>query len=194
MINTTYVYFIHKGDNIPCYIGKTVNPQDRLKNHKAKNKQYLHLEILDEVPSSEWKFWEEWYIELFISWGFTLENKTLKGRGPGHRPCTWGDKISQTLIGKTPNWSESEVELRKTRLKGKQFVLGYKYTKLQKDSITEGRRIIYYQYDLNNNFIKEWFSTKTEISSHFGKDKSNLTHHLKGRQKSAFGFIWKTQK
>lgn len=98
MINTTYIYFIHKGDNIPCYIGKTVNPQDRLKNHKAKNKQYLYLEILDEVPSSDWKFWEEWYIELFISWGFILENKTVKGRGPGHRPCTWGDKISKSIL------------------------------------------------------------------------------------------------
>jgi hypothetical protein len=100
MINTTYIYFIHKGDNIPCYIGKTVNITHRSKHHKAMNKEYTHMEILDEVPSTEWKFWEEWYIQLFLSWGFTLENKTLTGRGPGIRPCLWKDKISKTLIMK----------------------------------------------------------------------------------------------
>jgi hypothetical protein len=81
MINTTYIYFIHKGDNIPCYIGKTVNSSIRLKNHKAKNKQYTHLEIIDEVLSSEWKFWERYWISQFKQWGFVLENKNNGGNG-----------------------------------------------------------------------------------------------------------------
>ena len=194
MINTTYIYFLHKGDNIPFYIGKTVNIQNRLKNHKCKYKSPIYLEILEEVPSSEWKFWEEWYIDLFFTWGLDLQNKTRKGRGPGNRPCTWGNKISQLKKGKIPKWNEDEIKLRKIRLKGNQFTLGYKYTESQKHSITEGRKQILYQYDLKSNFIQEWYATKTEIALYFQKDQSSLTHHLKGRQNSAFGFIWKIEK
>ena len=196
MINTTYIYFLHKGDNIPFYIGKTLTPlETRLKHHKWKFKNTnIQISLLDEVLTDEWKFWEEWYIELFVCWGFDLYgNKTKKGRGPGHRPCNWGDKISQSLKGKIPKWSEKEIKLRKTRLKGKQFALGYQYTESQKQSMTEGRRRIYYQYDLENNFIKEWYATKNEIASYFNKDNSSLTHHLNGRQKSAYGFIWKSK-
>jgi hypothetical protein len=193
MINTTHIYFIHKGDSIPCYVGKTTNLKKRLAIHKYWNYEYTHIELIDSIPTDEWKFWEEWYIELFYSWGFNLENKTRKGRGPGHRPCTWGNKISQSLKGKTPKWSEEEIKLRKTRLKGKQFVLGYQYTESQKQSMTEGRRHTYSQYDLKNNFIKEWYATKNEIAFYFNKDNSGLTHHLNGRQKSAYGFIWKSK-
>lgn len=157
MINTTYIYFIHKGDNIPCYIGKTVNSSIRLKNHKAKNKQYTHLEIIDEVPSSEWKFWEEWYIELFISWGFNLENKTLKGRGPGIRPCTWKDKISQSTLLK--NISGPVL-----------------------------------QFDKQDNLIKQW-EAACIAEDYFNpgdrRRRDNIRACIRGKQKTAYGFIWK---
>jgi len=197
MINTTSIYFLHKGDNIPFYIGKTLAPlQTRLNHHRWKfNDRSIQISLLDEIPNKEWKFWEEWYIELFLYWGFDLYGiKTKKGRGPGNRKCDWGDKISKSLKGKGKNYTLEERERRRQRGE----IWGYsnkgnKYTDKQKKSITEGRRQIYYQYDLQNNFIKEWYATKCEIASSFGKTHSSITHHLKGRQKSAYGFIWKSK-
>jgi hypothetical protein len=191
MINITHIYFIHKGDSIPCYVGKTTNLHSRLAGHKNTKPQYTHIELIDSIPSSEWKFWEEYYINLFYSWGFNLENKTRKGRGCGERPCTWADRISKSLKGKIPKWSEQEKIDRKNRLKNKKFALGYKYTEQQKENCTIGKRRIYYQYDKEGNLVKEWYATKQEIALFFNKDSSNLTHHLNGRQKSAYGFIWK---
>ena len=43
------------------------------------------------------------------------------------------------------------------------------------------------QYDLEGNFIKEWPSA-TDV----GKEaRRNILHCLKGRQKTAYGYIWK---
>ena len=78
----TYIYFLHKGDNIPFYIGKSVN----IKLHRSYQHKYTYgndtvLEILDEVPTSEWLFWERFWIEQIKQWGFKLENKNNGGGG-----------------------------------------------------------------------------------------------------------------
>ena len=186
-----FIYYLHKGDNIPCYIGKTNNIKNRLKHHRwSRSNSNYQIEIIDEVEN--WKEEEEFYIELFKSWGFILENKSNKGRGPSAgRKCNWKDKISKSLKGKIPKWSEQEIKDRKTRLKNKQFALGYKYTDEQKSNCRKGRREIYYQYDLDGNLVKEWWATKIEISTYFNQDSSGLTHALKGRQKTAYGYVWK---
>ena len=42
------------------------------------------------------------------------------------------------------------------------------------------------QYDLDGNFIREW-----ECATDVGKEvQGNICHCLKGRQKSAYGYIW----
>ena len=46
------------------YIGKTTNLKNRLAGHRYKNSQYTNIELIDSVPSTEWKFWEEYYICL----------------------------------------------------------------------------------------------------------------------------------
>lgn len=43
------------------------------------------------------------------------------------------------------------------------------------------------QYDLNGNFIREW-NCATDV----GKEaQANINHCLAGRQKTAYGYIWK---
>ena len=49
------------------------------------------------------------------------------------------------------------------------------------------------QYDLNNNFIKDWESTKQAALS-LGIDKSGITNVLKGKYKKSSNFIWKYKK
>ena len=58
--------------------------------------------------------------------------------------------------------------------------------------LTSTKRIL--QYDLNNNFIKEW-SSITEASLCFknisNNPMTNISGVLRGLRKSAFGYIWK---
>jgi hypothetical protein len=194
MINITHIYFIHNGDGVPLYVGKTVNLENRLKLHKHQKSHFTHIELIESIPSNEWKFWEEFYIDLFYSWGFRLENKTRSGRGCGARPCKWGDKISKAMKGKKPNWNDkNEIELRRQRQLGKQYTLGYKYTQEQKDKCVDGKRRIYHQYDIRGTLIKEWYATKTEIANYFNKDIGSISQHMSGKQKTAYGYIWKLQ-
>jgi hypothetical protein len=82
MIHTTYIYFLHKGDNIPFYIGKSNNPyKQRLHRHRKKFGENTQLEILEEIPIESWKFWEVYWISQFKCWGFLLENKNGGGGG-----------------------------------------------------------------------------------------------------------------
>lgn len=76
------------------YVGKTVDPERRYIQHKTRKEsnrksswvQSLKrvglnpvMVILDEVPASEWEFWEMWYIELFKQWGCELVNTSNGG-------------------------------------------------------------------------------------------------------------------
>lgn len=73
------------------YVGRTVNPKDRLKNHlnKAKNKGTKRVKwiaslrsegvkpsliVVDKVPLGEGRFWEKFWISQFLVWGFNLLN------------------------------------------------------------------------------------------------------------------------
>lgn len=78
------------------YVGKTENLGKRLREHinqksnthrfkwiNSLKKEGLEpsIEILDEVDSTEWKFWERFYIGLFKSWCINLVNATNGGDG-----------------------------------------------------------------------------------------------------------------
>jgi hypothetical protein len=99
---TTIIYYLHKGDNIPFYIGKTINPKDRKYQHKNTFGKDTILEEIDEVPTDNWLFWETFYISLFKSWGFNLQNQNNGGGGSigGYKLPT----VSQAHKGrKSPN-------------------------------------------------------------------------------------------
>lgn len=84
------------------YIGKSDNPFKRFSFHlnqsglghthknnwiKALRAEGLvpTMEILDEVPNSDWGFWEQEYIRLFQALGFCLVNGTEGGDSPPNR-------------------------------------------------------------------------------------------------------------
>lgn len=102
------------------YVGKSNNPDKRLKDHlldfrcmdlhKAKwlrllkdQKQKPILVVIDEVGMWDWKFWEEWWCTYIKSLGYTLFNKRSKNGltyansktfKPGNRPWNYGIKKS----------------------------------------------------------------------------------------------------
>ncbi len=76
------------------YIGKTNNVKNRHKKHLSdkelnyrtswiKSLKILNIlpsvDVLDEVPDSEWQFWEQWYIAYFRGIGCRLTNMTVGG-------------------------------------------------------------------------------------------------------------------
>jgi hypothetical protein len=94
-METTFIYALEDPrDSIPRYIGKSNDPDKRLRGHineAARNtdkKRTDHknnwirsllkdgiepvVSILDEVPEAEWEFWETYYGHLFLSWGFDM--------------------------------------------------------------------------------------------------------------------------
>lgn len=180
-----YIYFLHKNDNIPFYVGKTNNTIKRRLNHKQHFGFDVCLEIIDEIPSDEWKFWEKHYISLFKSWGFKLNNINNGGGGPkgGYfltqetknkigkanskpKPKEFGEKISKQRKG---NWKISEYQIQAGILAKNKSTL---------------------QFDKQGNFIKEHVSSK-KAAEYIGVHEVNMRLHLGGKYKTCKGFIFK---
>jgi hypothetical protein len=94
-MKTTFIYTLC--DPIteePGYVGKSNDPQARYLKHclaRGYGKKALWIQslktkpllfIIDEVPVSEWEFWENHYYYLYKSWGFTLHQQVYAlGKG-----------------------------------------------------------------------------------------------------------------
>lgn len=81
------------------YVGKTRDAKARIRNHLNKREhnhkgnwieslRKLNLEpeviLIDEVPTGEWSFWEQHWIQVFLGWGFNLTNMTSGGGEYSH--------------------------------------------------------------------------------------------------------------
>lgn len=78
------------------YVGQTIDPDERLKDHCSNKKYYCGrwiqllksaglrpvMEILDVVPDTEADFWEREYIQNFRERGFRLTNISDGGHAP----------------------------------------------------------------------------------------------------------------
>ncbi len=76
----TIIYYLHRGDKVPFYVGKTKNLKNRLNTHKGVFGKDIYIECIDKVD--DWKYWEKHYIHLFKNLGYILENKNKGGGGP----------------------------------------------------------------------------------------------------------------
>ncbi len=255
MEEITYIYSLEDPrKNKPRYIGKTVNVKKRLCAHirRAKNKgnstykdNWIRkllsegvepvLVIVDKVEGKQSNFWEQHYISLYKSWGFSLTNGTDGGDGGstmlgvkqtketvekrtntrrnngrpwvseeqkvkmrnnnlGGKNPSWGLKrsdevklkMSEGMKGKTKNYSEEGLERKRLFMKEHPPRKGKHCTKEHKNKLSQvrsGKKLSnetckkmslcrmkkVKQYDLNNNFIKEWDSMKA-ISDFFNCD------------------------
>jgi hypothetical protein len=182
----THIYYLHKGDNIPFYVGKTKNNLNkRLNSHRGNKNHNVFIVSIDLVEDSEWKFWEKHYISLFRSWDFILENKNKGGNGPSGgyvlaeetkkkiglanskpKPKDFGKKLSLQRKG---NWSIPQHQI---------------------DAGVEAKNKPTIQYDLEGNFIKEHKSAK-HAAIYIGVHDVNMRLHLGGKYKTCKGFIFK---
>lgn len=209
------IYFLHKGDNIPFYIGKTINIKSRLKEHKTVYGSNVLIEIVDEVYENNWEFWERHYISLFKSWGFKLTNGNNGGGGPTSQTEETKklirDKVSKANKGKSKPEGFGEImrkihkgriRTEESKLKQSQSILGSKHSKVRKDKgilkldektkqlISDSNSKPIIQYNLGMSPIKEYKSS-TEAYQKTGINSRRIVEVLKGRGKTAGGFIWR---
>jgi len=199
MINTIQIYFLHKGDNIPFYIGETSLPlKSRLSHHKRKLGKDILIEQLDVVSLDSWRFWESWYIELFKSWGFNLTNKNKGGGGSDkgiskHTPES-KLKIGASRIGKTltkeTKLKQSKSNTGISRNKGNNFALGYIRSEQSKNNIGKNLQKPIIQCNLQNEFIQE-FESVNKVKEYLNTKSTVIYQCLKGKRENAYGYVWK---
>ena len=194
----TKIYILER-NGVPFYVGKTLQEiKERFYTHKDKKENSEIFEI-DCVDDNEWRFWESWYIELFKSWGFKLENKNSGGggRGPGWiSPPERNAKIKASMKNHSQYYTD---DVRKKISKGNKGI-PKPFTKdhIRNIGLTKrknAKRVL--MYDLEDNLIKEWEckSQAAEWIKETKKRQGNLTSQIKdailGKQKTAFGYKWK---
>ena len=199
MINTIQIYFLHKGDNIPFYIGETSLPlKSRLSHHKRKLGKDILIEQLDVVSLDSWRFWESWYIELFKSWGFNLTNKNKGGggsdKGISKHTLESKLKIGASRIGKTLT-TETKLKQSKSntgisRNKGNNFALGYIRSEQSKNNIGKNLQKPILQCNLQNEFIQE-FESINKVKEYLNTKSTVIYQCLKGKRENAYGYVWR---
>lgn len=193
----TKIYVLER-NNIPFYIGKTIQEiKDRYYTHGSRKTDSEIIEI-DCVEDNDWRFWESWYIELYKSWGFELDNKNNGGggRGPGWVSTPErNNKIKLSMINHSQYYTEN---VRNKISEGNKIPKPFSNEHIQNIGIAKRKQATpVLQYDLDSNFIKEWESKgqAAEWIKHQTGKTSNIVSQIKdcilGKQKTAFKYKWK---
>jgi group I intron endonuclease len=216
----TKIYLVTNCYNNPnkVYIGETKN--NRKKDHKRKFGSQIEYTEIDEINSlnrKDWKPLETYWINQFRAWGFEVLNKNEGGGGPTTHSKKTKEKMSKTRKGKpSPLKNTKRPEISKklkgrksymnseTALKISQSLKGKPLSEEHKQKIKQTRGFLknrkntwqitpVVQYDLQGNFIKEWES-QTEATKFLGKTGDGVGACCRGKQKNAYGYIWKFKK
>jgi hypothetical protein len=205
---TIKIYYLHLGDNIPFYVGKTKDSLNvRLKNHRRVKKLECFIEEIESVENKNWKFWESYWIEQFKSWGFNLTNKNNGGGGLNkHSPISrsklidslkkvkrteeWRKNLSLSLMGKKKNMPSNYGEIISNAKKG---IPNPKLKKVRLGKPHPKSSYVILCFNLNGDFIKEYPSSK-EAGKDINKHPQSIRDAASGIQKTAYGFIWKYKK
>lgn len=194
------IYYL-ENNGVPFYVGKTTrdNERNRLYAHRhSKQKQIDNLIVIDEVPESEWKFWESWYIYLFRSWGFNLENKNDGGGGPTYVSEERKIQIKNKLIG-GKRTEETKQKMRKPKsssVKGKKHGL---YGKPKSEEHKKNKSIAAKKINgsprnkaveqLKNNKVINTFISAAEAERTIGK--KGVKNVCNGKAKTCGGYEWR---
>ena len=185
------------------------------KHHSPKlqnsyNKHGLNnfkFETIEECSKENLIVKEQYYIDLYDAVNKGYNCNPVAGSNLGRK---WSDehkkKISNTKKGKPSNrkgvkhTKKSKIKMSKSQ-KGNSNAKGMKHSEETKQKLREisaskkGRISSRYdstsivQYDLQENFIKEW-KDRVELKE-FGFRVADISEVCRGLQKTAFGFKWK---
>lgn len=190
-MNLTFIYLLIDPITYQIrYVGKSDNPEKRYRSHIKENRNNTYkenwikslsecgmvpiMEIIDKVPSSEWGFWESWWISLLKSWGFNLTNIGLGGEG-GPLSKETKDKIRESKIGK--KYRLGKKFTTETKLK---MSLKRKGVKQSNDHILKRAKANFKEIDID--FVKEQYENGlkySEIGLLLGLSASKVYRTLK---------------
>ena len=205
------IYYLHRGDDVPFYVGYTKHLKNRLNDHRRKKGNEVEMIEIDECLEEDKKTIETMYIHLFKSWGFSLENQNNGGGGPMFK--------SEESIEKYKNWRKNKKpmlgkkqskETRKRKsdaLKGrpkpegfgdmmrevrlgvpKPKGMGEKVSKALKGRPSKKAKIVI-QYDLQGNFIAKYSNT-LEAAEKTGSNSSTISKVCRGIFSQTNGYKW----
>jgi hypothetical protein len=203
----TIIYYLHRGNQIPFYVGKTKNISKKRENaHKTRlNDESIVLEVIDEVD--DWRYWEKHYINLFKTLGYNLTNQNSGGGGPEIVKDSTKQKISQANKGtihplegrlatskKLKGRKLSQEQIEKIRLsklgksnskKGKPDGPKPNISKAHKGRISpnKGKSKQISLFKINNELIKI-YSSYTELALDLSINPETVRCHLIGKAKT----------
>ena len=206
------IYYLHRGDDIPFYIGYTKHKSNRLNDHRRKKGNEIEMVEIDECLEKNKKVIETMYIQLFKSWGFILENKNEGGGGILSHSKESIEKYKQWRKDKKPMLGKKQSEETRKRksdaLKGKPKPEGFgdmmrevrkgipkpegtgaKISEKLKGKPSKKAKIVQ-QFDLNENFIAEYPNTMIAAEK-TNSNCSSISKVCRGIFSQTNGFIWK---
>lgn len=201
-MKTTFIYYLEK-DNIPIYVGKSNYPKQRMSTDHYKNfgsdiKQY----VIDEVPINEWRFWEQFYIDLFRSWNYNLKQQKKGGGGLCHHTEITIEKIKQAQVNRdyshlsNPERSKKISEATKgkkktgdlSHLRDPKRIDKIKKSRTGKPHPKKSNHVL--QFDLEGKFIKEWNSAD-DAANELKLNSNRIRATCLEKQNKSGNFIWK---
>jgi hypothetical protein len=204
-IEIVRIYYLHKGDNIPFYIGKTKDSLNkRVYSHIKKYGINTQIEELDLVPNSNWKFWESWWIELTKTWGFEILNQNQGGGGVKYHTTSTRNKMSDTWKSKSKIELDIINEKRRQSNKGlskpgtgrkvftleQKIALGNRGYYKSEEFLNKYRKPVLMLDKITNQILKE-FSSISEASSFINRTQPSLSECLTKPNSTCGGFKWK---
>lgn len=227
---TCFIYCLKDPDG-DCirYVGKTNNKRIRFNNHRSdSSRRRTHkekwiyslisqgkspvMQILKEVTSEQWQWWERWFIKNLTKRGHKLTNATRGGIGfkSSHSTAT-RHKISTTLktVGKARFTDEARRRIAESKKGKKNGMYGRKASDLAKkvtsdrlkgvkkspeqiEKMRKGSPIMkrVLQIDpVSGGIIKE-YSSIHEAGRAIGINFKNISTVCNGRRNLAGGYKW----
>lgn len=209
-----YLYrHIRTDKNEPFYIGVGLSNDNAYKRayssknrnphwHNIVKKTSYNVEIILDDLTDEEAFEKE--IEFIKLYGKVLNGGLLCNIADGGNGGCLGEEVNQlrslSLMGHKIS-DETKEKIRVAHI-GKKMsdITKQKMSETHKKNKTgswlkskghyNGRAKKVYQFDLSGNFIKEW-ECATYACKELGINKSCISEAVKGKQKTAGGYIWK---
>jgi predicted GIY-YIG superfamily endonuclease len=236
MTSTTFIYVLKDPvSNEIRYVGKSNNPKERYKSHKNpahKITTHTHnwimmlrskgldpvIEIIREVPISEWKYWEKHYIKHYNNLGCDLTNHCGGGEG-----LNFGNQTSFKKGQKS--WNEGTRMKKFCAVCGKEFEVSptgdkrykccsmrcsavYRSKNPNKGTFKKGlvspnknrKGDLLLRNGSNSKSVKQLdrltmkiiqiFPSAAEAERQTGINQGNITNNTCGRSKTAGGYVW----
>lgn len=199
----TYIYALTDNNGVR-YIGKTDNIERRFKNHFyeafdkngicyylpksrwiRKRTDEISYKILETCDTSEWANKEKEWIKLYREGNTNLLNLSDGGHGgSGPKSEITRQKLRLKALGRKAS-EETKKKMSEIHKKIDIYWLNEHH-----DGKSNPRARAVLQYDLEDNFIKEWDTIK-EAANFYNRSNITLCGHLSGKNKTFAGYKFK---